>query len=351
MLLDAFGYFHGSGSFQFGAIARIALRARIAGGTTADDRRGATTEAATGEQQGYGQCALHELNYGGWGPILQTALNPDIASEVARALAEDIGSGDVTAALVPAAQRARATLITRESIVLCGTAWLDETFRQLDAAVSVHWRLRDGEEPAAGAVLCEIDGPARAILSGERCALNFVQLLSGTATMTRRYVNAIAGTGCQILDTRKTIPGLRLAQKYAVRCGGGSNHRLGLHDMVLIKENHAIAAGGIAAAIAAARRASPGVPVEVEVETLPEFRIALAAEPEVIMLDEFSRADLRAAVAERKAAGSSVRLEVSGGISLEGIRAVAQTGIDYISVGALTKHVTAADLSLRFQPL
>jgi nicotinate-nucleotide pyrophosphorylase (carboxylating) len=273
-------------------------------------------------------------------------LNPDIASEVARALAEDIGPGDVTAALVPASQRARATLITREPIVLCGTAWVDETFRQLDPGISVHWHMRDGEEPAANTVLCEIEGPSRAILTGERCALNFLQTLSGTATATRRHVAAVAGTSCQILDTRKTIPGMRLAQKYAVRCGGGSNHRLGLHDMVLIKENHAIAA-----AIAAARRASPGVPVEVEVESLEEFREALAAQPEVIMLDEFSHADLLTAVAERKAAGSSVRLEVSGGIGLAGIRAIAETGVDYISIGALTKHVTAADLSLRFQPV
>lgn len=294
---------------------------------------------------------VSSLNYGGLGPILQTALNPDIASEVARALAEDIGPGDVTAALVPASQRARATLITREPIVLCGTAWVDETFRQLDPALTLHWHMRDGEEPLANAVLCEIEGLARPILTGERCALNFLQTLSGTATATRRYVTAVGGTDCQILDTRKTIPGLRLAQKYAVRCGGGSNHRLGLHDMVLIKENHAIAAGGIGAAIAAARRASPGIPVEVEVETLEEFRAALAAEPEVIMLDEFSHADLRQAVAERQAAGITTRLEVSGGITLDTIRSFADTGIDYISVGALTKHVTAADLSLRFQPL
>jgi len=278
-------------------------------------------------------------------------LNPDIASEVARALAEDIGSGDVTAALVPARQRARATLITREAIVLCGTAWVDETYRQLDPSIAIHWQLRDGEEPEAGMVLCEIEGPARTILTGERSALNFLQTLSGTATVTRSYVSAVAGTDCQILDTRKTIPGLRLAQKYAVRCGGGSNHRLGLHDMVLIKENHAIAAGGIAAAIAAARQVSPGIPVEVEVETLDEFRTALAAEPEVIMLDEFTHEDMRRAVAERRAAGITTRLEVSGGIRLASIRAIAETGVDYISVGALTKHVTAADLSLRFQPI
>ena len=278
-------------------------------------------------------------------------MNPDIASEVARALAEDLGPGDVTAALVPATQRARATLITRDSIVLCGTVWLEETFRQLDPSIEVRWNLRDGEEPAAGTVLCVIEGPARPILSGERCALNFLQTLSGTATVTRQYVAQVAGTDCQILDTRKTIPGLRLAQKYAVRCGGGSNHRLGLHDMVLIKENHAIAAGGIAAAIAAAREASPGVPVEVEVESLEEFRTALAAEPEVIMLDEFSHADMRQAVAERKASGITTRLEVSGGVTLASIRAIAETGVDYISVGALTKHLVAADLSLRFEPL
>lgn len=270
---------------------------------------------------------------------------------MARALAEDIGSGDVTAALVPAAQRARATLVTREPIVLCGTAWVDEAFRQLDPSVQVHWRLRDGEEPAAGEVLCEIEGPARPILTGERCALNFLQTLSGTATVTRRYVAAVAGTGCQILDTRKTIPGMRLAQKYAVRCGGGSNHRLGLHDMVLIKENHIIAAGGIAQAVQAARRLSPGVPVEVEVENLDEFRTALAAGPEVIMLDEFTHADMRTAVSERNASGTGTRLEVSGGITLDTIRSVAETGVDYVSVGSLTKHVTAADLSLRFQPL
>lgn len=294
---------------------------------------------------------VSSLNYGGWGPILQTALNPDIASEVARALAEDIGSGDVTAALVPATQRARATLITRDPIVLCGTAWLDETFRQLDPSIEVRWNLRDGEEPAANTVLCEIEGPARPILTGERCALNFLQTLSGTATVTRQYVSRVAGTSCQILDTRKTIPGLRLAQKYAVRCGGGSNHRLGLYDMVLIKENHAIAAGGIAEAIALARKASPGVPVEVEVETLEEFRTALAAQPEVIMLDEFSHADMRQAVAERGASGISTRLEVSGGVTLETIRGIAETGVDYISVGSLTKHLKAADLSLRFQPL
>jgi nicotinate-nucleotide pyrophosphorylase (carboxylating) len=281
---------------------------------------------------------------------LARALHGDIPAVVARALAEDVGPGDVTAALVPPAARAHATLITREPAVLCGAAWLEETFRQLDPSIRVEWHATDGDRLTADAALCEIRGPARAILTGERCALNFVQTLSGTATAVQAYVAAVAGTGCRILDTRKTLPGLRLAQKYAVLCGGGQNHRLGLYDMVLIKENHIIAAGGVAEAIAASRRASPGVPVEVEVETLAEFRAALAARPEVIMLDEFSHADMRAAVAGRDAAGSSARIEASGGVDLGNIRAVAETGIDYISVGSLTKHLRAVDLSLRFQP-
>jgi nicotinate-nucleotide pyrophosphorylase (carboxylating) len=275
-------------------------------------------------------------------------LPPDIPAQVGRALAEDIGSGDVTAALVPAGGLARATLITRDAMVLCGTAWVDETFRQLDPAITVAWRAADGALLAANSVLCEISGPSRAILTGERCALNFLQTLSGTATTTHQYVGAVAGTGCNILDTRKTLPGLRLAQKYAVRCGGGHNHRMGLYDMVLVKENHIIAAGSIKAAIAAARANSPGVPVEVEVETLAEFREAIAAAPDVIMLDEFSHADMRTAVAERNAANRNLRIEASGGLDLGSIRAVAETGIDYISIGSLTKHLRAIDLSLRF---
>jgi len=274
---------------------------------------------------------------------------PDIHDQVARALAEDIGSGDVTAALVPPGAAAHATLITREDMVLCGRAWLAETFRQLDASIQIEWHGHDGTAFDANAVICEIQGPARAILTGERCALNFVQTLSGTATVTREYVAAVAGTSCRILDTRKTLPGLRLAQKYAVRCGGGHNHRLGLYDMVLIKENHVIAAGGTAAAIGAARAASPDVPVEVEVETLHDFRAALAARPEVIMLDEFTLPDMRIAVAERNAAGSTTRIAVSGGITLTNVRDLAAAGIDYISIGALTKHVRAVDLSLRFR--
>jgi nicotinate-nucleotide pyrophosphorylase (carboxylating) len=275
-------------------------------------------------------------------------LPPDIPAQVARALTEDIGSGDVTAALIPAGNLACGTLVTRDPMILCGTAWVDETFHQLDPSIAVSWRAKDGDELAAGSVLCEISGKAQAILTGERCALNFLQTLSGTATTTHGYVLAVAGTGCQILDTRKTIPGLRLAQKYAVRCGGGRNHRMGLHDMVLVKENHIIAAGSITAAIAAARANSPGIPVEIEVESLPEFREALSANPDVIMLDEFSLADMRTAVAERNAAASAVRIEASGGLTLASIRTVAQAGIDYISIGALTKHLNAIDLSLRF---
>jgi len=275
-------------------------------------------------------------------------LPPDIEEQVARALAEDIGPGDVTARLVPAASNARATLITREDMILCGTDWVRETFRQLDAGIAIDWRARDGDAVAANAVICEIRGPARAILTGERCALNFLQTLSGTATTTRRYVDAVAGTGCQILDTRKTVPGLRLAQKYAVTCGGGRNHRLGLHDMVLIKENHIIAAGSIAAALQNARQLAPGVPVEIEVEDLQEFRAALAGHPDVIMLDEFTLDDMRAAVALRASDAPGVKIEASGGVDLQRLADLAATGVDFISVGSLTKHVRAIDLSLRF---
>ena len=277
-----------------------------------------------------------------------SVLPPDLTAQVARSLAEDVGSGDVTAALIAAGTMAQATVLTREDAVLCGTAWVNETFRQLDPAVTVSWRVQEGDTVAANTLLCDISGPARALLTGERTALNFLQTLSGTATITRRYVDAIAGTGCQILDTRKTLPGLRLAQKYAVRCGGGRNHRLGLYDMVLIKENHIIAAGSVAAALAQARATAPGVPVEIEVETLEEFRAALAAGPDVIMLDEFGEAAMREAVALNRAAHKSVRLEASGGVDLQTVRRVAATGIDYISVGSLTKHLRAVDLSLRF---
>jgi nicotinate-nucleotide pyrophosphorylase (carboxylating) len=271
----------------------------------------------------------------------------DLVRQVEAALREDLGSGDVTASLVPAAQRVRGNVITREQAVLCGRAWADETFRQLDTRVQLTWHAADGERVAADQVIFSIVGPARPVLSGERTALNFLQLLSGTATAARRFVDAVAGTHCRILDTRKTVPGLRTAQKYAVRCGGAQNHRMGLYDQVLIKENHIAAAGSLTGAIEAARHNAAGVAVEVEVETLGELQEALAARPDIIMLDEFTLEDMRTAVALNRAQGSVAKLEVSGSVSLEAVRAIAETGVDYISVGALTKHVRAIDLSMR----
>jgi nicotinate-nucleotide pyrophosphorylase (carboxylating) len=272
-------------------------------------------------------------------------LPPDLATQVEAALTEDIGRGDLTAALVPAAQRVRGRVITREAAVLAGRAWVDETYRRLDRAVALTWHVADAERIAADQVLFEIAGPARAVLSGERTALNFLQLLSGTATAARAYVDAVAGTGARILDTRKTLPGLRTAQKYAVRCGGADNHRLGLFDQILIKENHIVAAGSITAAIAAARAAHTGVRIEVEVETAQ----ALAAAPDIILLDDFSLSDMRAAVALRDAQSAAVKLEASGSVTLQSVRAVADTGVDYISVGAITKHVRSVDLSMRLE--
>ena len=276
-------------------------------------------------------------------------LPSDLGRQVEAALAEDIGAGDVTAALVPAAQRVRGRVITREAAVLCGRAWADETFRRLDPGVRLNWHAADGARLVANQVVFEIAGPARAVLTGERAALNFLQLLSGTATVARAYVDAVAGTGCRILDTRKTVPGLRTAQKYAVRCGGADNHRMGLFDQILIKENHIAAAGSITAAIEAARGSEPKVGVEVEVESLQELAEALAAGPDIIMLDEFSLTDMRSAVALKNARRASVRLEASGSVSLETVGAIAATGVDYVSVGALTKHVRAVDLSMRLE--
>ncbi|MGB6604626.1 MAG: carboxylating nicotinate-nucleotide diphosphorylase [Steroidobacteraceae bacterium] len=274
-------------------------------------------------------------------------LPPDLSRQVEAALREDIGDGDVTAALVPATQEVRGAIVTREDAVLCGRAWADETFRRLDPRVRLGWHAADGEPITAGQLICELAGPARPVLTGERTALNFLQLLSATATQARRFVDAVAGTGCRILDTRKTLPGLRTAQKYAVRCGGADNHRMGLYDRVLIKENHILAAGSIGAAIAAARRDAAGIPVEIEVETLGELREALDGRPDVVMLDEFSLEDMRSAVALSRLRGGAVRLEASGSVSLETVRAVASTGVDYVSVGGLTKHVQAVDLSMR----
>ena len=274
-------------------------------------------------------------------------LPTDLAAQVDAALREDIGSGDVTAALVPAAQRVRGAVIAREEAVLCGRPWAEETFRRLDPQVRLAWRASDGERIAAREAICEIAGPARAVLTGERTALNFLQLLSATATVTRRFVDAVAGTGCRILDTRKTLPGLRSAQKYAVRCGGGDNHRFGLYDQVLIKENHIAAAGSVTGAIEAARRTAPGLKVEVEVESLAELEEALGAAPDIIMLDDFSLADMRTAVSLARARSRAVELEASGSVSLETVREIAATGVDYVSVGSLTKHVRAVDLSMR----
>lgn len=273
----------------------------------------------------------------------------DLPAQVDAALREDIGSGDVTAALVPAAQQVRGALITRERAVLCGRAWADETFRRLDERVRLSWHAGDGDPLSPGQGVFDIAGPARAVLTGERTALNFLQLLSATATAARAFVDAVAGTGCRVLDTRKTLPGLRTAQKYAVRCGGGDNHRIGLYDRVLIKENHIAAAGSISGAIAAARRLAPGISVEVEVESLAQFEEALLAKPDIVMLDEFSHADMKAAVARNQARGRQVLLEASGSVSIETVRAIAETGVDYVSVGSLTKHVRAVDLSMRLQ--
>jgi nicotinate-nucleotide pyrophosphorylase (carboxylating) len=273
----------------------------------------------------------------------------DIELQVAAALREDIGSGDVTAALAPAGQQTHGSVVTREDAVLCGRAWATEVFRQLDPAVQLTWHADDGAQLKTGQTVFELQGPAQPILTGERTALNFLQTLCATATETRRYVDAVAGTGCTILDTRKTLPGMRLAQKYAVRCGGARNHRLGLHDMVLIKENHIAAAGSVTVAIAAARRTAPGIKIEVEVESLAEFEEALSAGPDIVMLDDFTPADMRAAVARNRERGRPVELEASGNVSLATVHAIAETGVDYISVGALTKNIRAIDLSLRLE--
>ncbi|HEX4971006.1 MAG TPA: carboxylating nicotinate-nucleotide diphosphorylase [Steroidobacteraceae bacterium] len=272
-----------------------------------------------------------------------------VQQTVTTALLEDVGSGDLTAQLIPADRIARASVITREDAVLCGTAWFDEVFRQIDARARVTWSVHDGERIRADQQLCALEGPARSLLTGERAALNFLQSLSATATVTRRYVDAVAGTKCRILDTRKTIPGLRLAQKYAVRCGGGTNHRIGLFDAILVKENHIAAAGSIAAAVNEARRIASKVLLEVEVENLVQLREALDARVDRILLDNFSLADMRTAVQTTRAhAYASTELEASGNMSLETLRAVAETGVDFISVGGLTKHVRAVDLSMRF---
>lgn len=268
-----------------------------------------------------------------------------VAEQVRAALREDVGDGDPTAALLPADQRAHVELVTREAAVLCGRAWFSEVYRQLSSDVIVDWLVADGEGVEPGAVLCRVDGPSRALLTGERIALNFLQTLSGTATRARRYADAVHDLPVRILDTRKTLPGLREGQKYAVRCGGCHNHRLGLYDAILIKENHILAAGSITAALAAAGRLAGDRPIEIEVENLAEFEEALAAGAERVLLDNFELDDLRRAVALN---AGRARLEASGGITFASLRAIAETGVDAISVGALTKDVEAIDLSMRF---
>jgi nicotinate-nucleotide pyrophosphorylase (carboxylating) len=269
-----------------------------------------------------------------------------VESDVARALAEDIGSGDATADLLPDVSASACVVCKDANAVIAGRPWFDAVFRALDPAVSIDWCVREGDRVAAGEILCRLFGRTRALLSGERTALNFLQTLSATATVTAAYVDAVRGSGAAILDTRKTLPGLRLAQKYAVRVGGGRNHRIGLYDAMMLKENHILAAGSLPAAVTRARAAHPQLPLIVEVETLDELDQALVARPDRILLDEFSRDDLHMAV--RRSAGR-VPLEVSGGVGLDGLRELAETGVDCISIGALTKHVHAIDLSMRFE--
>jgi nicotinate-nucleotide pyrophosphorylase (carboxylating) len=271
----------------------------------------------------------------------------DLATQVAAALAEDIGSGDLTAALIPAERSGRATVITREPTIVCGMPYVQETFRQLGGGAAVTWCATEGHAAAANETLFRLEGNARTMLSGERTALNFLQLLSGTAAAAHAYAERLEGTGCRLLDTRKTIPGLRTAQKYAVRVGGGHNHRIGLFDGVLIKENHIMAAGSIAAAVAAAKR-HEGIPVEVEVENLEQLREAIDARADIVMLDNFSLQRMREGVAMNAAAGKVLKIEASGGIDMDSIREIALTGVDFISVGGITKHVRAVDLSMRF---
>ena len=278
---------------------------------------------------------------------MDEATRASIGPSVSAALAEDVGSGDVTASLIPAGRRTRAELTSREDAVFCGQAWAEEVYRQLDSQVVLHWLCDEGARISGGSVVCRLEGPARAMLTGERCAMNFLQTLSGTATAASRFVEVVAGTRAAILDTRKTLPGLRRAQKYAARCGGALNHRAGLFDAILIKENHIVAAGSITAAVAAAQRLDAGVPLEVEVEDLAGAAEAFAAGARTLLLDNFTLEMLREAVELRDRTAPDARLEASGGVSLDTIRAIAETGVDFISVGAITKHLQAIDLSMR----
>jgi nicotinate-nucleotide pyrophosphorylase (carboxylating) len=281
-------------------------------------------------------------------PDLTTAsLDATVARNVSEALAEDIGSGDLTARLLPAGNSAHARVISREDAILCGMAWFEACFRTLDPQASIRWHAREGERIYPNQLLCDIEGNARAMLSAERSALNFLQTLSGTATLARRYADAVAGTQAVVMDTRKTLPGLRLAQKYAIRTGGGANQRVGLYDGILIKENHIAAAGGIRPALLAAFALDAGVPIQIEVENLDELNEALDAGAGLILIDNFSLGQMREAVA---IAGTRAVLEASGNITLDNVRDVALTGVQRISIGSLTKHVRAVDLSMRIQP-
>ncbi|ENU5815731.1 carboxylating nicotinate-nucleotide diphosphorylase [Vibrio fluvialis] len=282
---------------------------------------------------------------------LKQQLPLEITRSVTDTLKEDLGgtldpAADITASLIPADVQGRATIITREHGVFCGQAWADEVFTQLGGEVTIEWLVKDGDTVEPNQTLCTLSGPARILLTGERNAMNFIQTLSGCATTTAQYVKALEGTGCRLLDTRKTIPGLRSALKYAVACGGGFNHRIGVFDAYLIKENHIIACGGITQAISTAKKLNPGKPVEVETENLDELRLAIEAGADIIMLDNFTLDMMREAVVIN--AGRAA-LENSGNVTMETLREYAETGVDYISVGALTKHVRAMDLSMRFK--
>lgn len=280
-------------------------------------------------------------------PANSTAFNDLVQQQVQAALNEDVGSGDLTASLIPAAQVATASIIVRETAIICGLAWVNACFQQVDARVNIDWKVNEGERVLANQELCEISGPARSLLTAERCALNFLQTLSATATATRQYVDAIAGTNSQILDTRKTIPNLRLAQKYAVTVGGGHNQRLALYDGILIKENHIAAAGSIEAVMVQAFALNSGKSIQIEVENLAQLKQALEAGATSILLDNFSVALLLEAVEYNNKSGKRAVLEASGGITLKNVGEIAKTGVDRISIGSITKNIQAIDLSMR----
>lgn len=283
------------------------------------------------------------------GEPLASQIQQDLIQSVAIALAEDIGDGDITARLIPATEQASANIITREDCVIAGIAWVDEVFAQVDPNVKIQWLVKDGERVKANSSLYTLTGSARSLLTGERAALNFLQLLSGTATISRTYADIVADTGVKLLDTRKTIPGLRTAQKYAVTCGGCYNHRIGLYDAFLIKENHIAACGGIQQAITTAKQQEPNKPVEIEVEDLAELETALLAGADIVMLDNFSNEEMiQAVMLNADQFNKRAKLEASGGITIETLRPIAETGVDYISIGALTKDCKAVDLSMRF---